>query len=90
MVQTDRGDGPPCPEPGEHGRTYSIVGMTGTEFWWCPVSQELFAVNDGGHGIGPALRVKLRVAAVHDGELVCVGLTPPTDPLTAIDLKEYE
>jgi hypothetical protein len=45
------GDGPECPEEGEHGRTYAVRAG-----YWCPVSQSIFAPANGGHGIGPLIR----------------------------------
>jgi len=39
MAKTDLGDGPPCPEEGDHGRL--VTGVTGR--LWCPVSQSIFA-----------------------------------------------
>jgi len=63
MKHPDRGDGPPCPEPGDHGRTYQMFGWDGHPgYWWCPVTQELFEVTDHGHGIGKALRVRVEAA----------------------------
>lgn len=32
------GDGPVCPEPGDHGRTYVMASGN----LWCPVTQALF------------------------------------------------
>jgi hypothetical protein len=35
------GDGPVCPEPGDHGRTYVMASGN----FWCPVTQALFDRN---------------------------------------------
>lgn len=37
MAKTDFGDGPPCPEDGNHGKTY-VMG----DYLWCPVTQALW------------------------------------------------
>lgn len=50
-IRSMLGDGPECPEPGEHGRTYAVRNG-----YWCPVSETIFAPADGGHGIGPVIR----------------------------------
>jgi hypothetical protein len=39
----DYGNGPVCPEAGDHGHMYEIEGR-----YWCPVTQHLFAIIRGG------------------------------------------
>ncbi len=56
--QYDLGDGPPCPELGEHGRLYT-TGLKGT--LWCPVTQALFGpaiydLNARNFKAGPLIR----------------------------------
>jgi hypothetical protein len=50
------GDGPACPL-GEHGRTYATK-----HGYWCPVCQTIFASANGGHDIGPVIRLGGRKA----------------------------
>jgi hypothetical protein len=54
---------------------------------WCPVTQELFAVADGGHGVGRALRAKVDVAPNPALQPAC---TPnPALDLAAISLEDF-
>lgn len=50
MTRSTVGDGPRCPEEGDHGKTYT----TAQGHLWCPVSQTLF--EGDGLTVGPVIR----------------------------------
>lgn len=55
---TDLGDGPLCPEPGMHGKTYTSKE---TGRLWCPVTQTMYAPavyseEAKGFVVGPLVR----------------------------------
>lgn len=81
MTHSTVGDGPRCPEPGDHGKTYT----TARGHLWCPVSQTLFegdgltvgtVIRQGDHVVDLAGFLEQQGLRLGEGTLVVDTNTP--------------